>query len=221
MREGKLFKDTGDSDMVDLDLSAFDVLVQVAPSIMEPVAVDASIRSLDSLGLGENQKLVNRVSERAVDYARQRAAEMVGKTWVNGKLVDNPNARWRIDVSTRDDIKRIISDGLKENRGRDAIADEIEDSYSFSQQRANTIANFEIAEANSQATLDSYHEAKEAGVKVRKAWQADDDACEVCQANEDAGAIELDDVFPSGDDATPAHPNCECTIFPVVDESED
>jgi hypothetical protein len=33
--------------------------------------------------------------------------------------------------------------------------------------------------------------------------------------------IDLDDEFPSGDDAAPAHPNCECTLVYERDDSED
>jgi len=220
VRKGELLKLRKAAD--DIDLSAFDAIIEMAPRIIEPVGVDASIRTVKQLGLFDNDQLVDQVSQRAVDYARERAAELVGKrVLADGTVVDNPRAEWRIDTTTRDEVRRIISQGLEDNIGHDDIADQIEASFTFSPERAEIIANTEIAMANSQATLDSYHEARDvAGVKVKKEWQADEDPCEDCIANMDAGAIELEDEFPSGDDAPPAHPNCECVLLPVVDDED-
>lgn len=36
--------------------------------------------------------------------------------------------------------------------------------------------------------------------------------CEVCMENADAGWIDIDEDFPSGDDEPPAHPNCACEL---------
>lgn len=228
MRAGAVFKASpsdvrkSDADLVDLDLSAFDALVTAVPSLLEPAAVDASVETIKQMGLFDRGNLVNQVSERAVAYARERAAELVGKRRLaDGRIIDNPNAEWRIDETTRDEIRRIINEGLKNNIGRDEIADEIENSFWFSNERAEMIANTEIAMANSQSTLDSFHAARRAGVKVKKSWQADNEACEECLANEEAGIIDIDENFPSGDDAPPAHPWCECVLVPEVEDEPD
>jgi hypothetical protein len=206
-----------DSNIEELDLSAFDAIVTVVPSALEPAAVDASVRTLDRLGEAGNSTLVNQVSERSVAYARERAAEMVGmRRLADGSLVENPNAEMRIDETTRKEIRRIIEDGLRDNIGRDDIADMIEDSFWFSEERAQLIATTEISMANSKSSLDSMEAASNAGVKVGKSWLADPEACDICQANEDAGIIPWDATFPSGDDCTPAHPNCECATVPEV-----
>ena len=70
-------------------------------------------------------------------------AEMVGKRWVDGELVDNPNAEWRIDEATRDEIRSVIEKGLNDNIGHDAIADAIREAGAFSEDRAEMIANTE------------------------------------------------------------------------------
>ncbi len=36
--------------------------------------------------------------------------------------------------------------------------------------------------------------------------------CPVCLMNADAGEIRLGDLFPSGHNAPPAHPNCSCIL---------
>jgi hypothetical protein len=43
----------------------------------------------------------------------------------------------------------------------------------------------------------------------------DDLVEEVCQDNEDEGAIAVGDVFPSGDATPPVHPNCRCWPEPA------
>ena len=52
-------------------------------------------------------------------------------------------------------------------------------------------------------------EAADSGA-TEKSWVGG--TCEACQENADAGWIDMDDTFPSGDDEPPAHPNCDCDI---------
>jgi hypothetical protein len=77
---------------------------------------------------------VNRVNERAVAYATERAAELVS---VEGdeNLIE----------TTREMIRGVIADGLENNIGRDAIADAIMESQAFSDYRAGLIADTEIS----------------------------------------------------------------------------
>lgn len=80
--------------------------------------------------------------------------------------------------------------------------------------RALTIANTEMARAMSQASMDTYR-----GFDVEQVeWQHSDFCdCDLCTDNEDAGPIPLGEAFPSGDTEPPAHPNCICSIAPVID----
>jgi hypothetical protein len=80
--------------------------------------------------------------------------------------------------------------------------------------RAFTIANTEMNRAMTQSSLNSYSD-----FGVEQVEWLGLQACEICQANEDQGPIRLGDVFASGDDAPPAHPNCRCSIIAVVDDS--
>ena len=76
--------------------------------------------------------------------------------------------------------------------------------------RAVTIAQTELADAYNQALLSS---AQQSGQDLLKTWNLDGEGCaEICQPNADDGAIPLDEDFSSGDDAPPAHPNCDCSI---------
>lgn len=208
-----------------IDLGALDALTDAAPDDIEAVLADTGGLALAQIGVEERGELVDQVNERAVEYARQRAAEMVGKRWLDDELVDNPDARWRIDEATRNELQSIIEQGLNENLGHDEIADAIENSTAFGEDRAELIANTEIAKANGAGKLEGYKAARDAGVRVMKDWKCDAEACDVCRENEDAGPIGLDEPFPSGDMSEPAHPRCECTTNPVVEtasnETED
>jgi hypothetical protein len=60
-------------------------------------------------------------------------------------------------------------------------------------------------------------------VVLKKGWQTSNDeaeVCEECRGNEDQGLIDLDDDFESGDEAAPAHPNCQCVTYVEVEQAE-
>ncbi|WP_244633206.1 phage portal protein [Methylobacterium radiotolerans] len=205
-----------------LDEFDFTDLHAVAPEVaeeLEAVAADAGRRALAQIGAASREELVDRVNTRAVAAARARAAEMVGMRFdADGRLVPSADARMVITEATRARLRETIASGLERNLGLDAIAEAIEADYAFSAERAARIAEYEVASANGAASLESYRGAAEDGIAVRKAWWAEAGCCAVCQANADAGALELDAMFPSGDDTTPAHPACRCVVVPVVSE---
>jgi hypothetical protein len=60
------------------------------------------------------------------------------------------------------------------------------------------IAETEIASANSEGALAGYEEAANEGISVKKSWLILDDACDDCQENADAGAIDLDESSQPG-----------------------
>ena len=68
-----------------------------------------------------------------------------------------------------------------------------------------------MARAVSVATVEAY---KDFGVEQYE-WLSLD-PCEVCSENSDAGPIAMGEEFPSGDTEPPAHPNCRCTVLPVI-----
>jgi hypothetical protein len=115
----------------------------------------------------------------------------------------------------------MIASHLEDNDVAQAIVDDLRDSYLFSPERADTVSRTEIAMANSDAAMTTYREAQGIGVSVQKEWILGPDPCPICGENADAGPIDLDDEFPSGDDTVPAHPNCECAVIPVVGDGSE
>lgn len=217
-RHGK----TPDDIAEEADLSAFEDIIADLADAMGDSAENVSTEVLARIGVNKGDELVDVVNERAVAKARDIAAEMVGKRWnKDGELVEAKREAWRIDDTTRDMIRDIISSGLEDNDGNAAIADAIEAATGFSEERAQLIAHTEIARINSMASTESYKGARDdLGLNIKKEWLLGENPCEICQANAEQGAIDLDDDFDSGDPAPPAHPNCECAVSPVVDDTQ-
>lgn len=203
-----------------IDFTAFDALPD---EIFDPLErAYKSARSVAGIQVGEvldgatpdearEAVNFNLVNEDAVDYAEARGAEMVGKRLVDGELVDNPDARYVITDGTRDALRSLIQDSLLEGWSSQQLADQIEDSEAFGYDRSFKIARTEMRFANSRGTIDAWQASGRVDTKEWSTAQ-DDKVEETCEANADAGAIGLNDVFPSGDDAPPAHPNCRCVI---------
>jgi hypothetical protein len=55
----------------------------------------------------------------------------------------------------------------------------------------------------------------------RLLWVCDENPCEDCEANQDAGPIPNDEEFPSGDMAEIAHNGYKCHTESVVKDSKD
>lgn len=192
-------------------------------SAAEQAAREIADGALVRVGLGDDEGMVERVSQRAVSIARERAAELVGMRWDASaeEYVPSRNPDKAITSSTRDMIRTVIADGLEENLSADDIAERIEQSAAFSPERADLVAKTEITNINSGAALETYKAAAEAGVRLKKRWiVAADDVCDDCTKNANQGPIDLDEPFQSGDLSPAAHPHCRCALAPVVQEGE-
>lgn len=173
------------------------------------IAKSSGRKVLAELMPDQYKDLVNVVNERAEQWARRRAGELIGK---------NPRGTGELAETTRKRIRNVIADGLQENIGRDGIIARLEEDFAFSPERAELIANTEISNANSEGSMQGYRQAEETGLTVLKGWLCEPDACDVCLENEAAGFIPLDETFPSGHERPVAHPNCRCTDVAKVVE---
>jgi SPP1 gp7 family putative phage head morphogenesis protein len=113
-----------------------------------------------------------------------------------------------------DELAGILGHGLQNGDSSEEIAHTIQHLTANAAQ-AYRIAVTETARAISAAAVAQY----EADGIATKGWlhAADQDVCELCQANEDAGDIPLTDLFPSGEPFPPAHPHCRCAVIPGLD----
>ena len=147
-----------------------------------------------------------------------RAAELLvrGKGRLRNLLNRTQATIKDVSDTTLNRIGTVLADGLRVGAAGDTVAREfmragIKELLN-DPRRAVTIANTEMARAMSTASVDTY-----ADLGVEQVEWVGMEPCDECQANEDAGAIPMGDEFPSGDSEPPAHPNCRCTIAPVVE----
>jgi hypothetical protein len=124
-----------------------------------------------------------------------------------------------ITETTRTMLRTTIASGLDEQKSTHAIALDIAGSSALSLGRSELIAKTEIAKVVNGVALAAYKAARDrGGITMKKEWMLGDNPCEICQGNADKGAIDLDDVFASGSDVPPEHPNCECQVIAVFDD---
>ena len=201
------------------DLAVFmgDELQRIAADAVKEAAAQISFTDRDATKLART---------RAEAWAKERGAELVGMTWRDGTLIENPNAEWSISGSTRDLIRADVVNALEQGSTMDELADRLSQNYAFSEDRAKMIARTEVAYADVHGNVEAYKEAKAQGVEVLKKWitAGDDLVSEDCRLNGESDPIPLDALFPSGVGEPPDHPNCRCDVSPVVldlGESED
>lgn len=193
------------------------LLINPTEEQLRRVAQDGARRALLALGVTD-EGVTEQVFQDAADWAKERAAELVGKTYnAAGELVDNPAADMAITDATRTELQALVSTAIEEGQSAQDLADAIEGSLSFSPERALLVARTEIIRANNAGHLGAFQAS---GVVQEKEWSTaeDGDVCPECMGNEEQGPIPLDSAFESGDAHAPAHPNCRCVIVAVVEE---
>lgn len=200
-----------------LHLSWEGMVAAVLPLLSEMAVdgADQALKQIGDLGAGVSLDLVN---EEALAWARMRAAEMVGMRFDGGALVPNPNARWRIDETTRNDLRGLVTKAIEEGWSNDELAKNIREAATFDRPRARMIARTETRIADTQGNMVAYRAAQANGIPMLKQWVTaeDDKVSPECAENGAAGPIPLDALFPSGVAETPQHPSCRCNISPVV-----
>ena len=165
------------------------------------VIAEAGIQALVQVGIDQTFDLKN---PRAVDWMALHALE---------------NATSVIDTIKREVKVRLVA-GLDEGLSTFQIADSIGEFFDAEvDYRAQRIARTEVVGSYAEGSLEGY---RQSGVVRMKAWMTvgDDRVEDECQMNEDQGPIALDASFASGQSAPPVHPNCRCTLIPVVDEGK-
>lgn len=209
----------GDSvDDISFDFSSqFDKVPEVVQSFLEDVGAQSAHNAVASVGI-DDEGIFGLANTRAIAYAEERAAEMVGRKWVDGVLVDNPDARWVISDTTRDNIQTLVTKAYEDGKTPAKLAEQIKDSETFSAARAKLIAKTETSTASINGTLSGW---RESGVVEGKSslLSSDHDKDDECDDNADAGVVALDDDFPSGDDGPPYHPGCDCSLVAEVIET--
>ena len=114
-----------------------------------------------------------------------------------------------LDETTVQSVADAVSTGITQRLGVLGTAKLIKDVVDgMSSWRAEMIAATQMNDAMSQAYLSKL---KRNAVDYKQ-WILGPNPCADCQENAEASPIPVDEDFPSGDDAPPAHPNCVCAV---------
>ena len=152
---------------------------------------------------------------RAQEYAEKRAAEAVTQ----------------INDTTRKEIARIVSDGVKSGASYNDIAEEIKGKFEefavpmpqkHVPNRAVLVAVTELANAYCEGNAQVGNYLQDNGVKMMKAWQTleDDRVSDGCKENERVGWIPINREFPSGHMHPPRFPGCRCDFLQDILEED-
>lgn len=209
------------------ELASFSALASVVENVLSAVGTNAYRLTVEQYGFGkpdgEAANLLAPPAYRAyqtpdfvAQYAHERGADMVGRKWVDGKLVNNPDAQWVITDTTRKEINQLIQDVVAGKLKATDLRQAIIDSDAFSKARAEMIARTELVNANAYGSLMGMYESRAMGLNILKGWDSTGEACPICMANTDAGFIKLEKKFPSGHQCPTAHVNCMCVLISKV-----
>ena len=114
-----------------------------------------------------------------------------------------------LDQTTEERIGDALRDVFGLGKGYDGLIEAVSGVFDDAiTSRAVTTGESEISAAWNKGVADAAQSATDAGQDIEKRWSAEDDACEeICQPNADQDWIDFDDIFDSGDDQPPGHPN--------------
>ena len=207
-------------ESLDLDPFGQDVVDEISAELQEMYS-SAAKAGLEQVKLEPTDEIVNHLDAAAKDYVEQRGAELVGKKVLDdGSVVDNPNAKWSIAETTRDDLRSILTQGVDEGWSTDTLSTAIQDAGIFGEARADMIARTELANAHVAGNVEGWNQSGQ--VTGKRSLLGDlHDIPDECDDNADAGIIDFGDDFPSGDGFPPYHPNCVCDVEPILSETED
>lgn len=202
--------------LLSISFDSWDELYAILVNGLSVVALDAVKQGLLQIKLDEAsiEAMLSLVNEKAVDFARQRAAELVGKQIRNGMVVDNPNPAFTVTESTRAMIRDSVTQAIEEGWSNDRLAEVLQDNYAFSELRAESIARTETAIADIEGNVIAYEES---GLVTGKEWLTAPDCCPACAAL-DGVIVPLDGSFVEGGyrKNAPLHPGCRCDVLPVI-----
>ena len=183
--------------------------------MVEAAYAQAAERALSDLGISDKE-MFDRINQDAVEFAQSRAAELIGKKWVAGQLIENPDARWAITETTREDIRQLVLKALTDGASVDELEQMIEDSSAFSEMRAEMVARTELGLAHVNGNIAAWERSE---VVSGYEWILGSEHEIADECDDNAGEfVALGGVFPSGDAGPPLHPNCVCALLPRLIE---
>ena len=193
-----------------LDTIDWKFLVNPSKKQLNLIGQPLAISALSDLGADDEDTLWQ-ASQKVLDYASQRAAEMVGMRQVDGILVPNPDAKWAISETTRDMLRSTVRDALTNGTSGGSLKVLIQESPAFHPSRAKMIAQTEMKNAYIGGSRAGW-EASGLPLEKRSLLSADHEEPDICDDCADDGWIAYDEDFAGGDFPS-FHPRCHCSVI--------
>ncbi len=142
---------------------------------------------------------------RAVSYLEEHGAALVSK----------------IDGETRDQVQRIVTEGVRNGDSYNTTAKALSDKYEqfavgkpqeHIDSRAHLIAVTEASHAYEKGNREGVQSLVDAGIAMEKAWIiTTGNVCDACGGNAEVGWIPYEEDFPDGSiGVEDSHPACRC-----------
>ena len=171
--------------------------------------VDLLSRAYEA-GIGDSSELVGKGKVTSVGYAEQRAAELLGKRFVDGQWIDTPS-KYAVSDTIRDQVRKKVVQAIEEGLSAGELRATLEQFFSDIPTRALMVARTETGFAYNRGALDNYREAEVTHVEVMDGGT--EGSCEVCDALDgEVWTIEEAQSNPL------EHPNCTRAFSPVLME---
>lgn len=186
-------------------------------------------RMLDRLETGwsrETEKLQG-VSQKPIENSLDAGSNIVISNINNAVSMSEHNLQMallrrnnklrNVSLTTFNQIKGQLSEGLRLGEAVDTMADRIGHVFDVSKHRALVIARTETASAMSEGSYITY---KENGVELKRVVTAGDERVrETHRTNAGAGAIPVDQPFPGTGEMYPGESEimCRCALIPVIE----
>ena len=167
------------------------------PRITEMVKINGT-SAYAELGVSGSFDVTN---PKVIKWIKERA----------GKLIKG------IGDTTLDKLRKTLAEGVANGEKIPSLASRVSGVYDEAKgSRAIKIARTETSAASNNGALQAYDQS---GVVKEKEWlRGGGEECDICDSLEKEGPIPLHSSFSGGFDAPPAHPNCICTILPVIEK---
>lgn len=192
-------------------------LADIVRPFIENVAAAGAALAVDRLEVAVTDAQRSNAKSYAAAWAARRSAELVGMRREGEFLVPTDNAERAIDATTREMLRADIVYALEHDLDEAALAARLEMNYAFSHERAQLIAKTELDNADAMGAVLGWSQT---GKVSGKEWQTDGDPCATCLSYEALGVVPLDYEYAPGLMAPTAHPHCQCSIRPYMEQVE-
>lgn len=154
------------------------------------------------------------------DRRGRRAGELIGiKFELTAGVIEKIDKKAmlfaeQVNETTKKKLRKELGEGIAEGEGVPELSERVSDLFKTRRKHeAERIARTEVISASNSAELEAYIQSE---IIEKKEWLAEPDACDIC-VDLSGNVVKLKARFNGGFDHPPAHPNCRCTILPVIE----